>query len=136
MRRLFDITRYRALRRAHRATASEAAGSSVDLGADAPASPVLAVLDVGAVGGSGTFDGSIEGSDDGSTWTNVIKQDANGALSACTFTQVTAAGAQFFSLAPKRFYRAGATTIATFTSVDYNLAIVAKSPQTPTTHAI
>lgn len=127
MRRPYDVLFFKALRRAHRATSSEAAGSAANLANATSKRPVLAVLDVGSVTGtSPTLNGTVEGSDDGSTW-----------VTAATLTQVTAAGAQFFSLTPYRQYRAGASTIAGTSPVfDYGLYIVGFLGDTNYTQAI
>ena len=130
-RRAIDVLVQKALRSPHRATASEAAGTGVNLGVSRSKRPVMAVLDIGAVGGSGTFDFSVEASEDGTNWSAAL--DHNGA--AITWGQKTAAGRSFYSLQPKRHYRAGATTIASFTSVDYGLEIIGFASAAPVTQA-
>jgi hypothetical protein len=57
-------------------------GSSVDLGAADGDGPCFAIQNVGSVDDSGTLDGRIEQSADGSSWS---------AISGVAFTQVTAA---------------------------------------------
>jgi hypothetical protein len=128
MRRPIDVLFFKALRRAHRATASEAAGTAIALAGATSKRPVLVVLDVGFVSGTTPLmDGGIDGSDDAFTNTEPL----------ATFVQVSAAVAQFFSVAARRGYRARLTTISGTSPVfDYGLYVVGFLGDTNYTPAI
>lgn len=136
MRRPFDIVFTRALVRAHRATASEAASALLNLGTSAnnnvSARDTMGVVDVGAVGGTtpSMTIGGFDGTNDGSTFTNQIGAPA-------LTSPVTAAGGQFIDLPSFRQYRWEATTITgTSPTFDYAVYIVGMAATTPVTQAI
>lgn len=135
MRRAGDILVLRALAQAHRATSSEAAGSTIDLGAARSKRPLAAILDVGAVAGTGSFDVGVEGSDDGSTWVTAIKHNAAGDADFPQVTDTDDPVRHLLHLKPYRYYRASASTIVTLTSVDYTIQLVGFASEAAPTFA-
>jgi hypothetical protein len=106
----------------------------VDFGAAASKRPLLAILDIGAIAGTGTFDVGVEGSDDNSTWVTAIQ--ASGVAGDADFPQVddTEDPIQHsLHLKPYRYYRVSASTIATITSIDYSVVIIGFAQEAPVT---
>lgn len=124
--RTIDDVFVKNLRAGHTATASEAAGAAVNLGAaglSVPNVDPMAERDVTAIAGTPTLDGVIQGSDDGTTWST-----------AGTFAQMTAVGRQIISLKRFRQYRSGATTIGGGTpSLTYSDKLIGIASERPVT---
>lgn len=119
--RTIDTVFVKNLRASHVASGSEGAAAGVDLGASCPNSEPMAERDVTAVSAPTSLNGTIEGSNDGTTW----------AL-AGTFPQIVGVDRQIITLKRFRRYRSGATTIVgtSFTYSDKLIGIASEQPVT------
>jgi hypothetical protein len=123
MRRALDVLFEKKVRNAVTHTTSQAAGTAVSMGAQAPNREPFAVLDIAAVSGTTpSLTQEVEGSDDNTSW-------AAAGSGGATFGAKNATGRSFISLKPFRYYRAAANTISgTTPSFTYSLSIVGHAP--------